>query len=90
MTTAEAPQDKTAAPAKKARGGARKGGGVKAADGAQTTRVQLTLDAATLATFKRLGLGNASLGAREAARLLGEPTPRRDVAVSTHTPPTAV
>lgn len=73
MPNAEAPADKPAAPAKKARGGARKGGGVKAADGVATTRVQLTLDADTLATFKRMGLGNVSLGAREAARLLGTP-----------------
>lgn len=73
MPTAEAPDTKPAPPAKKARGGARQGGGVKAADGVATTRVQLTLDADTLATFKRLGLGNVSLGAREAARLLGTP-----------------
>lgn len=73
MPTAESPDNKPATPAKKARGGARQGGGVKAADGVATTRVQLTLDADTLATFKRLGLGNVSLGAREAARLLGTP-----------------
>lgn len=73
MPAAEQPLDKPAPPAKKARGGARQGGGVKAADGVATKRVQLTLDADTLATFKRLGLGNASLGAREAARLLGNP-----------------
>ena len=75
MPTAEAPQDMPAAPTKKARGGARKGGGVKAADDAVTRRVQLTLDAATLATFKRLGAGNVSLGAREAARILGTTPP---------------
>lgn len=53
----------------KPRGGPRKGSGVKAADGAATSRKQLTLDADTLATFARLGGGNVSLGAREAARL---------------------
>lgn len=90
MPTAKAPTDKPAPPAKKARGGARKGGGVKAADGVATTRVQLSLDADTVATFKRLGQGNVSLGAREAARLLGQPSPRRDVAVSVTSPPTAV
>lgn len=64
--------DSTAQPATKKRGGPRAGSGPKPADGVSgTRRVQLTLDAATLATFARLGGGNVSLGAREAARLAG-------------------
>lgn len=75
MPTADTPSQAQPVPAKKRRGGARPGGGIKAADGVETRRVQLTLDADTLATFARLGLGNVSLGAREAARLLGTPKP---------------
>jgi len=69
MPNAEAAHDMARAPARKSRGGARQGGGVKAADGVATRRVQLTLDADTLAVFAQLGGGNVSLGAREAARM---------------------
>lgn len=73
MQSPDTPKTAPSAPAKKARGGARQGGGMQAADGVKTSRVQLTLDAETLAVFKRLGAGNASLGAREAARMLALP-----------------
>ncbi len=56
-------------PAAKQRGGARKGAGKKAPDGAATRRVQLSLDVDTQAIFAELGGGNVSLGARIAARM---------------------
>jgi hypothetical protein len=65
---AKAPAKPAGRPAKP-RGGARKGTGPKAPDGVKGRRRQLTLDDATVATFARLGGGNVSLGAREAARL---------------------
>lgn len=68
MLTADTPQAPPIAPTKR-RGGARKGSGIKAADGTVTQRHQLRLDAATVEVFARLGGGNVSLGAREAARL---------------------
>lgn len=55
------------------RGGARKGTGPKPADGAKDLeRKTMALDADTLALFERLGDGNASLGARRAAKLIKE------------------
>ena len=45
---------------------------MKADDGALTERKQLRLDADTEALFSKLGDGNVSLGAREAARRLVE------------------
>ena len=58
-----------AQPAAKQRGGARKGAGKKAPDGAATRRVQLSLDLDTQSIFAALGGGNVSLGARIAARM---------------------
>lgn len=34
------------------------------------TRIQVTLDSATTKTLKELGIGNLSLGIREAARII--------------------
>lgn len=52
------------------RGGAGRGQGRKARDGAQTERAELRLDAEARALFLSLGGGDLSLGAREAARRL--------------------
>ncbi|PTT75336.1 hypothetical protein DBR42_29140 [Pelomonas sp. HMWF004] len=53
------------------RGGAGRGQGRKARDGAQTGRgTELRLDAEAKALFSQLGGGDMSLGAREAARRL--------------------
>lgn len=75
MPAAEAPSK----PTPKRRGGARAGTGPKVVDGVVTSRRQLTLDDATMAAFQALGNGNASLGARRAARLAqglpADPTP---------------
>lgn len=48
------------------------GAGVKPDDGVHGERKQLRLDAPTEAIFSRIGDGNVSLGAREAARRLLE------------------
>lgn len=58
--------------AKKPRGGARPGSGVKAktTDGGALQRVSLTLDATTIETLRNAGGGVISEGARLAARLL--------------------
>ena len=91
MAPAEPASASQTEPGKKPRGGARKGGGVKAQDGAKTRRVQLTLDDATLALFKRLGGGQASLGARMAARALAAmPPPPGHSGDVPLIPPTAV
>lgn len=48
------------------------GAGVKPDDGVHGERKQLRLDAVTEAIFAKIGDGNVSLGAREAARRLVE------------------
>lgn len=53
------------------------GAGVKPDDGVHGERKQLRLDPATEAIFAKIGAGNVSLGAREAARRLIE---HKDVA----------
>ena len=51
-------------------GGKRKGAGKPAFFGSPMKRVNLMLDVATLAKFKKLGKGNISEGARQAALLI--------------------
>ena len=58
------------APTTPQRGGAGRGQGRKARDGAQTERAELRLDPEARELFLRLGGGDLSLGAREAARRL--------------------
>lgn len=53
------------------RGGARAGAGRKSSDGVAVVRKNVTLDAETIATMRKIGGGDLSIGIRRAARQLG-------------------